>query len=264
MRKLVNQNQIVMRKFLFFALMALALAFTACDPNTPSNPGENNLKDYYGKWYLDSVNMGGWTTSHMQTIVEFIDDNTVLIGSQDSSSYEYKDNIVTINRGGYKQIFTVKSLDKNYAVLDGGDEGTEACLYYFSHLPAEDSGTEMEITEANMLGKYKYIYGGYAETRDGVTTNYYTFGMGMLMFLTLQENHRVLIEDNSTSQGYWGLDPAGKRFTWAQSSSYDDLMRDPNWQNIVKLTDNWLVLGMESETYDHAHRVYRDYYLRVK
>ena len=258
-----------MKKILFFALALVAgtLAFTSCDPNNPENPQPSDLSEYYGKWYLDSVNMNGHTSSHMQTVINFTDETHVLFGAQDSCTYEYKDNIVTVNRGGYTLTMEVKSLDKDYAVLYGATyEGGEAWTFYFSHLPAEDSGTEQAISEANLMGKYKYIYGTITEPINGVTTTYpYTFGSGMLYMITLKADHKALFETNNVKENdHWSVKTAEKKITWAAADSYADLMNDPYWYDIVTLSDNWLILGYESNTYDGTHRVYREYHVRMK
>ena len=58
-----------MKKILFFALVlvASALVFVACDKkDEPTNSDEINIKDYVGSmWFLDSVNVGDFTTTHM-------------------------------------------------------------------------------------------------------------------------------------------------------------------------------------------------------
>lgn len=260
-----------MRKFLFFAftLVAGALAMTSCEnnPDVPDQQNTTELSEYYGKWYLDSVNMNGHTSSHMQTVINFIDETHVVFGAEDSCTYEYKDNIVTINRGSVKLTFEAKSLDKDYAVIYGASyEGGEPWIFYFSHLPAEDSGTEQAVSEANLMGKYKYIYGTITDTKDGVSNTYvYTFGPGMLQLITLKSDHKVLFETNNAKEnGYWSVKAAEKKITWAAADSYADLMNDPHWYDIVTLSDNWLILGYESTTYDGTHRVYREYYVRMK
>ena len=72
-----------MKKQLIFAFAALALAFTACESNGPKNPDEINIKDYVGSmWFLDSVNVGDFTTTHMCQPIFLLSETSIQLGNE--------------------------------------------------------------------------------------------------------------------------------------------------------------------------------------
>ena len=77
-----------MKKILYFtfALVASVLAFTSCDPNNPNNPtnpDDINVKDYVGStWFLDSVNVGDFTTTHMCQPIFLLSETSIQLGNE--------------------------------------------------------------------------------------------------------------------------------------------------------------------------------------
>ena len=261
MRKLVNQNQIVMRKFLFFALAALALSFTACDPNTPTNPDELNIKDYVGTtWFLDSVNVGEYTTTHLCQPIFLLSENEIQLGNN-VASFKYENNKIFISETAYD----IVSLDKKGIVLSQNER-----IIYVSALPTLDRSKQNAISEAALLGKYKQVIASTTETKvDGSEETYYTTG-GMITWITFKENNKMLYEDSSPNadmEGIWELNVAEKKICFGTYSSLADMHEYGHPEDILVFNDDYLVTGSDYD-YDPSmgmtHRHYESVYVRVK
>ncbi len=261
MRKLVNQNQIVMRKFLFFAFAALALAFTACDPNTPTNPDELNIKDYVGTtWFLDSVNVGEYTTTHMCQPIFLPSETEIQLGNN-VASFKYENNKIFISETAYD----IVSLDEKGIVLSQNER-----IIYVSALPTLDRSKQNAISEAALLGKYKQVIASTTETKvDGSEETYYTTG-GMITWITFKENNKMLYEDSSPSpdmEGIWEVNVAEKKICFGTYSSLAEMHEYGHPEDILVFNDDYLVTGSDYD-YDPSmgmtHRHYESVYVRVK
>ena len=208
-----------MKKFFIFAIALVfgALTFTACNGNIPTNPDELNIKDYVGTtWFLDSVEVeAGRTTSHMCQPIFLLSENTIQIGN-DKCPFHYENSILYIKRYGDQETeYKLVSLDKNGAVVKGGD-ASGAWTYYISALPTLDRSKQNAISESAMLGTYKMVIGSMEETKlDGTVETSYTIG-GMISWNVLKENHIMTFKSTNypDQDGYRISNPKRRKSQW--------------------------------------------------
>lgn len=259
-----------MRKFIFFALAALTLAFTACEGNGPSNPKNINPKDYAGTtWFLDSVDVGGYTTSHMCQPIFLLSENDIQIGNE-ICKYIYENSKLTIihesTGSSTPQVYELISLDSKGAVLKAG-QAPDVRIYYISAIPTLDRNKQNPISEAALLGKYKMIIGSMTETKaSGSSEISYNIG-GMITWITFKENNKMLFEDSSPNadmEGIWELNIAEKKICYGTYSSLADMHEYGHPEDILVFNDDYLVTGSDYDYQDGSHRHYESVFVRVK
>ena len=259
-----------MRKFLFFALAALALAFTACNGNTPTNPDELNIKDYVGTtWFLDSVNVGEYTTTHMCQPIFLPSETSIQIGNNVCAFRYEKGFLYITNDGEMETKYEIVSLDEKGTVLKAGQD-PNVQTYYISALPTLDRSKQNAISEAALLGKYKQVIASTTETKvDGSEETYYTTG-GMITWITFKENNKMLYEDSSPSpdmEGIWEVNVAEKKICFGTYSSLADMHEYGHPKDILVFNDDYLVTSSDYD-YDPSmgmtHRHYESVFVRVK
>jgi hypothetical protein len=261
-----------MKKVLFCALAALALVLTACDPNNPTNPSEINVKDYVGStWFLDSVNMGDFTTTHMCQPIFLLSETSIQLGNNECAfRFENGKLYITHYPGESETEYELVSLDEKGAVVKAGKDDNVR-TYYISALPPLDRNKQTAISESVMLGKYKPVINSMAETKlDGSVVTSYTIG-GMITWITFKENNKVLYEDSNPSiestEGCWELYAAEKKIRWGGYSSLADLREYGTKNDILVFNDDYLVTGVDYD-YDASmgftHRHYETVLVRVK
>ena len=261
-----------MKKFFIFAIALVfgALTFTACNGNIPTNPDELNIKDYVGTtWFLDSVEVeAGRTTSHMCQPIFLLSENTIQIGN-DKCPFHYENSILYIKRYGDQETeYKLVSLDKNGAVVKGGD-ASGAWTYYISALPTLDRSKQNAISESAMLGTYKMVIGSMEETKlDGTVETSYTIG-GMISWNVLKENHIMTFKSTNypDQDGYWNLKPEEKKIAMGAMESYDQFIQYAHYEDILVFNDDYLVTGSDYD-YDPSmgmtHRHYESVFVRIK
>ena len=259
-----------MRKLFFCALAALALAFTACNPNTPTNPDDINVKDYVGTtWFLDSVNVGDFTTTHMCQPIFLLSETSIQIGNNVCAFRYEKGFLYITNDGEMENKYEIVSLDENGAVVKTGD-AENVRTYYISALPALDRNKQNAISEAALLGKYKMIIGSMTETKvDGSEETSYTVG-GMITWITFKENNKMLFEDSSPNpnmEGIWEVNVAEKKICFGTYSSLAEMHEYGHPEDILVFNDDYLVTGSDYD-YDPSmgmtHRHYESVFVRIK
>ena len=258
--------------------VAIVLCTTACSDNsndpdnntTTQNTGgqtgdQINPNDLLGSWYLDSIKSSSGVSSHSQTIVQFGDNQNLLWGTE-AATYVVNGNVLSITYperstpgNPYVVNYIVLQGSATYAVLQEND--ANGLIFYFQHLP-ELTGTELTLSEANMLGKYKYIEEQMFDTKDGETTVTHMYGPGYLQFWQLNTAGDMLFFDNSLNPTsfVWRIDATNKKFNYRVASVAtwgDDY-------NVVSLTSDWLIL--QTKIYTPAgldSRFYKEFYLRI-
>lgn len=237
-----------MKKFLFFALAAMTLAFTACEKGKnnegPKDPDEIDVQDYVGSiWYLDSVNIGGVTTFNKCQPVFLLSENEIRIGIE-VMSFRFDTTRVFVRQKAYD----VVSLDDKGIVLS-----RDGATYYVSALPALDREEEETISESALIGKYKLLIGSMEKTMIDSTKILGLSNGGMIMWMTLQENHNASFEDtnnlNHLNHAYWTVKPEEKQIMIGYALSYDELLEENHWTNIEVFNDDYLVTS-EDRDYD--------------
>lgn len=257
-----------MRKLIFFAFAALALAFTACESNGPKNPDEINIKDYVGSmWFLDSVNVGDFTTTHMCQPIFLLSETSIQLGNEVCPFRFENGKFYITHYGDMENEYELVSLDEKGAVVKAG-QSADVRTYYIAALPTLDRNKQKTISEAALLGKYKMVIGSMTETKvDGTSETSYTIG-GMITWINLKADHKMVYEDSNPymddTQGYWDVKPAERLITWGGVSSYNELISMHHWENIIVFNDDYLVTGSDYDYQDGSHRHYESVFVRIK
>ena len=144
-----------MRKVLFFALAALALVLTACDPNNPTNPsGPTDPESYVGQmWRIDSCSAQGHPTGGPHFLIEVKSSTMALFNGSDTVYYKFEDDKLIMNRWGAETFVTVINTAKDFAqvrLADGLD-------IFLSRIP-EPEGPMLDRTKENIVGTWKESY----------------------------------------------------------------------------------------------------------
>ena len=261
-----------MKKILFFALALVAsvLAFTSCDPNNPNNPtnpDELNIKDYVGTtWFLDSMNVGDYTTTHMCKPIFLPIETSIQIGNNVSAFRYEKGFLYITNDGEMETKYEIVSLDEKGTVVKTGD-AENVRTYYISALPTLDRSKQNTISEAALLCNYKMVIGSMTETQaDGSSETSYTIG-GMITWITFKENNKMLYEDSSPNpdmEGIWELNVAEKKICYGTYSSLADMHEYGHPEDILVFNDDYLVTGSDYDYQDGSHRHYESVFVRIK
>lgn len=262
-----------MRKFLFFAfaLVASALVFVACDKkNEPTNSDEINIKDYVGSmWFLDSVNVGDFTTTHMCQPIFLLSETSIQLGNEVCPFRFENGKLYITHYGDMENEYELVSLDEKGAVVKAG-QGADVRTYYIAALPTLDRNKQKTISESALIGKYKMVIGSMTETKaDGTIETSYTVG-GMITWMTFKENNKMLYEDSSPNpnmEGIWEVNVAEKKICYGTYSSLADMHEYGHPEDILVFNDDYLVTGSDYD-YDPSmgmtHRHYESVLVRVK
>lgn len=261
-----------MKKLILCTLsfVTLSLLFTACNPNTPTNPDELNIKDYVGTtWFLDSVNVGDFTTTHMCQPIFLLSETEIQLGNNVCAFRYEKGFLYITNDGEMETKYEIVSLDEKGTVVKTGD-AENVRTYYISALPTLDRSKQNAISEAALLGKYKMVIGSMTETKvDGSEETSYTVG-GMISWITFKENNKMLYEDSSPNpnmEGIWEVNVAEKKICFGTFSSLADMHEYGHPEDILVFNDDYLVTGSDYD-YDPSmgmtHRHYESVFVRIK
>ena len=261
-----------MKKLILCTLsfVTLSLLFTACNPNTPTNPDELNIKDYVGTtWFLDSVNVGDFTTTHMCQPIFLLSETSIQLGNNVCAFRYEKGFLYITNDGEMETKYEIVSLDEKGTVVKTGD-AENVRTYYISALPTLDRSKQNAISEAALLGKYKMVIGSMTETKvDGSEETSYTVG-GMISWITFKENNKMLYEDSSPNpdmEGIWEVNVAEKKICFGTYSSLADMHEYGHPEDILVFNDDYLVTGSDYD-YDPSmgmtHRHYESVFVRIK
>ena len=258
-----------MKKLILCTLsfVTLSLLFTACNPNTPTNPDELNIKDYVGTtWFLDSVNVGDFTTTHMCQPIFLLSETSIQLGNNVCAFRYEKGFLYITNDGEMETKYEIVSLDEKGTVVKTGD-AENVRTYYISALPTLDRNKQNPISEAALLGKYKMVIGSMTETKvDGSEETSYTVG-GMITWITFKENNKMLYEDSSPNpnmEGIWEVNVAEKKICFGTYSSLADMHEYGHPEDILVFNDDYLVTGSDYDYQDGSHRHYESVLVRVK
>lgn len=256
-----------MRKFLFFALAALALAFTACDPNNGNapesqivDPQEVKAADLVGEWLLDSAILNNeYGHYQMDRQLVTVRTNDLDVRDRKNSTYTVKDGIITVNYtkneweevdDSYTATYTIVSFDKGLkrAELKEVDGDMH---YYLSILP-EPTGKNVSINEDNIKGAWLCAYyEHYAEGYPGIkeVSPHFEFNF-------FGDNHKfawlmgVNADQGYASTGFWWFKPGYMYMTTAYDKTIDDYSEaDMYWWKIEKLTTDYMMLTHRNEGY---------------
>ena len=252
------------------SFVTLSLLFTACNPNTPTNPDELNIKDYVGTtWFLDSVNVGDFTTTHMCQPIFLLSETSIQLGNNVCAFRYEKGFLYITNDGEMETKYEIVSLDEKGTVVKTGD-AENVRTYYIAALPTLDRNKQKTISESALIGKYKMVIGSITETKaDGSEETSYTVG-GMITWITFKENNKMLFEDSSPNpnmEGIWEVNVAEKKICFGTYSSLAEMHEYGHPEDILVFNDDYLVTGSDYD-YDPSmgmtHRHYESVYVRIK
>lgn len=260
-----------MKKLFIFAmaLVAGALAFTSCDPNNPSNPGENNVKDYVGTmWRVDSVFYNGQVAPHPYVIVKFISETQAVLDGQDTTTWSIEDNTLKIRRYDYEEMgsYKIQEANKTYAHLVGSDGVKDELQIYASIIP-EATGTTLPLTAENIIGTWRgdyYVSSGSYVGNGGTWHQYYqmtssmqTHGLDILEFkadgtltYTNMLDKASMGASYQPSTGFWAIKDGQFAYQYDVDRLYDGYYFD-----VEALTDNvfYITRSQVTQTSAESH-----------
>lgn len=239
------------KSFFICALAVLALAFTACNPNNPSTPGENNHADYVGtRWRIDSVFYNNQAAPHPYVIVRFISESQAVLDGVDTTSWAIQDGALNIRRYDYEEMgsYKVVEANKTFAHLIGSDGGKDELHIYASIIP-EAEGENLPLTAENIIGKWRgdyYVNRGNYIGNDGQTHEFYQmtssvqmhgldiwefFADGTLTYTNMLD--KASMESYQPSTGFWAIKDGQFSYQYDVDQLYDGYYFD-----VEALTDN--------------------------
>ena len=225
-----------MKKILFFAIAALALAFVACDKkNEPTNTDEIttevNPADYINTmWRIDSCFAEGEKQRPPHGIIRVLDNKTVVVNG-DTTTYEFQDGKL-IFRGDEITIVGVK---KGWAHLNDG-----LTDMYLCQLPELDMADMiMEPKASDFVGTWKHAY--YAMDSHSMDGSWYVEGSNpWVETWEFKEDGTCIYKDwfsGETKTGAWSWN-YGLNFV---NNPLEDMLVDENDGITVQpLTKNWM------------------------
>ena len=158
-----------MKKILFFAmaLVAGALAFTACDPNNPTNPGEYNAKDDVGtQWITDSTLIEGEGLSPApHAHISVLSETDAEINGW-PCNYKIEGDILYLHTEEETPIpLKIISADKDHAnLLWEGFQGDGADGLIHMTRVEEPQGADLDVNKTNITGNWRLMYSKSVET----------------------------------------------------------------------------------------------------
>ena len=271
-----------MKKTIFCALAALALAFTACDPNNPSNPGEYYAKDYVGtQWITDSTLIEGEGLSPApHAYINVLSETDVEINGW-PANYKIEGNILYLHTEEETPIpLKIISADKNHAnLLWEGFQGDGADGLIHMTRVAEPEGDDLPVTKENIVGQWRLMYNKSIENsftnQDPEYEPYvlihgmpgeeiYHFKADGSLAIT---NSFDLIWDAQPRTGWWDVQ-SGKLIYATGTPDYPAIEKpDPipaEWgETVTTLTGN-VMKTYRYETFMDYSMEYINYYVRVQ
>lgn len=264
-----------MRKFLFFAiaLVASALVFTSCEGggNTPTDPNEIQMADYIGtNWRVDSCLWQGELTSGPHPFIKVIAEDMVLWWGQDSLPIKVEDGKITFNEPNTDDLegdpvpvtLTIVKADKDFVHL----KSVTGMEFFMARIP-DPFGTPVEVTEANILGTWKWEYTYDSDIHDGVEdyhsymtapgVDLYTFKTGGIVSVSNVVSDAI---NGPTEDMKWALSNGQLRMSLPE---YWDDPEAQDWYEVKFLSNESMVLYMQ-HNWGEVTTTSTEYYTRVK
>ena len=229
-----------MQKILFCALAALALVLTACDPNNPSNPGDEittevNPADYINTmWRIDSCFAGGEKHRAPHGFINVLDNKMAVING-DTTSYEFQEGKLVV-RGAE---FTIVGVKKGWAHLN--NQGMDI---YLSQLPALDmEDIIMEHQASDFYGTWKLAYYSYDNHNPGSEWHREGSNPGVETW-EFKENGTCIYTDYFSGEsvtGTWECDPYMIKFP-KNPAVIGGVIGEDEPITVQPLTKNWMCI----------------------
>lgn len=263
-----------MKKTLFFALAAIAFAFTACDGNNPSGSGKVTPAMLAGtSWRVDSSYIEGHLDFMPHLIVDVLNTEKAVFNGMDTLDYSIEGDQLSYGRGEYINTVTIKRFNKDMAVINFKEMQADI---YMALIPKPE-GQELPKTAENILGTWKcqyydYRYSYYVEATDSYQWDgqkhsdpgvvYWTFNADgtfvatNIVFARMDEQ-----KEYSSSQGWW--EAKDGKFAYGYDEKPAELP-DYYWSDIVTLTSNAFYEGKTEQSWTGTSQMNYTYYTRVK
>ena len=266
-----------MKKLFFFAMafVASVLAFTSCEKNggnTPTDPTDITAADYVGtNWRVDSCHMEGQLTGVPHPFIKVVSETVVLWWGQDTMEYTMKDGKIMFNlpysedeQGNPVSVtLTIVKADKDFAHLKS-DSGLEI---FMARIP-EPSGTPVEVTEANILGTWKWEYNYDSDIHDGVEdyhayftgpgVSLYTFKAGGVLSIS---NPVTEAEEGPIADSKWAV--SNGKLRYCMTEYWDDPESQNEWYDVKFLSNDAMVLYIQ-HNWGEVITTSTEYYTKVK
>jgi len=245
-----------MKKSFFFAMVLAAstLAFVACNDKKDKEVSEDQeqkgqqdlypASEYDGFWVSDSVLNGNDAMTHDVLMWEIINSKQILFHGQDTATWEiYKDHFFKFTfKDGYvmeaegmtmdleHNWFSIQFMSEKWEERVGAYDG--GLTFYMYHLQ-KPQGDKLPVTQANLLGKWRYGYEENKMYEDGKCVSVTRFNHVGLEILDLQPSGKmVLISPPYTYDRTWELN--GETIKLLSSDAYGIVELYKNYMHIAK------------------------------
>ena len=265
-----------MKKILFFAFaLALgALAFTGCEKNggnTPTDPTDIKAFDYAGtNWRVDSCHWQGQRTGGPHPFIKVVSENVALWWGTDTLEFTLEDGKITYNEPNTDDLegdpvsvtLSIIKADKDFVHFQS-ETGMEI---FMARIP-DPYGTPVEVTEANILGTWKWEYNYDSDIHGGVEDySFYLTGVGVDLY-TFKAGGIVSVSNvvTETLNGpmddmKWAL--SNGKLRYCLPANWDDLEAQ-DWYEVKFLSNESMVLYME-HNWGKVITTSTEYYTKVK
>ena len=274
-----------MKKLILCTLsfVTLSLLFTACNGNTPSNPGEYNAKDYVGtQWITDStlIGDGEGISPAPHAYINVLSETDVEINGW-PANYKIEGNILYLHTEEETPIpLKIISADKNHAnLLWEGFQGDGADGLIHMTRVAEPEGPDLDVNKANITGKWRLMYNKSIEnsfTNQDPDYEPYVMIHGMpgeeIYHFNADGTFAITnsfdkIWDAQPQTGWWDVQ-SGKLIYATGTPDYPAIEKpDPipaDWgESVTKLTGN-VMKTYRYETFMDYSMEYINYFVRVQ
>ncbi|MBQ3998976.1 MAG: hypothetical protein II644_06510 [Paludibacteraceae bacterium] len=264
-----------MKKFFIFAfaLVAGALVFTSCEGggNTPTNPTEIQMADYIGtNWRVDSCHWQGERTGGPHPFIKVISENAVLWWGTDTLEFTLEDGKISFNEPYSEDAegnpvpvtLTIVKATKDFVHF----QSITGMDIFMARIP-DPFGTPVEVTEANILGTWKWEYNYDADIHDGVEdyhsymtapgVDLYTFKTGGILSLSNVVTDQI---NGPMDDMKWTL--SGGKIRYCLPEFWDD-PEAQDWYEVKFLSNESMVLYLE-HNWGEVITTSTEYYTRVK
>lgn len=263
-----------MKKTIFFAFAALALAFTACDGNNPSGSTDVTPAMLAGTtWRVDSSYVEGKLDFMPHLIVEVLNTEKAVFNGSDTLDYRIEGDQLSYGKNEYSNTVTIKRFNKDFAIVNFAEMQADI---YFAIVP-KMAGQELPKTAESLLGTWKcqyydsrysyyseatqsFLWDGQKHSDPGVV--YLTFNADGTFVATNIVFARMDEQKEYASQTGWWAAQDGKF-----ASGYDEKpaeLPDYYWSDIVTLTSNAFYVGKTEESWTGTTQMHYTYYTRVE
>jgi hypothetical protein len=263
-----------MRKFFFFALALIvsAMAITSCDGNDPKQKYPASVYD--GVWISDSIEADNGAVPGGFVMWEILNSQEILFHGEDTAKWDVRDDhffIFTFSDGATIELEAMV-----------GEEDTEQVLFYiydgdparigvwqddvynlYMHRLPKPTGKDLPVTEANILGKWRFAYeenGSYDASGKRVSaTRFNHVGYEQWEILT---QGKAITHNISYDYEEWYLLENGKILK-GNANSKPEQYKPEDWYN-VQVQSNYLHLTRYS--YDSNGKITGDnqqFYFRL-